>query len=98
MTNAIEVDSKGEGAPTAWRRATLPGFTVVTKAGIRYSANHLSIGIADGDSHATLTFECSGRMYTKRADEVESIEYQSDGRNYCNFCDQPLQMLQPETR
>lgn len=73
----------------------LPGFTVVLTDERRYSANHLAIGVADGDLHATITFECSGRMYTFGCSEVTAIEYWPSGRQYCNSCDQPLPPLPP---
>lgn len=76
-------------------------FTVVLKNGERYDANHLSIvrepRYKESDKGSTLygegcavTFVCSGRMTTKPAEDVASIEYRVTGAHWCGDCDGPL--------
>jgi len=74
-----------------WEPVSLPFFVVVTKKGIRYTANHVSFGISDGDCHPTVAFQCSGRMYVHDAAEVKNIEYypaRAGIAGICTACDQ----------
>ena len=91
----MTLQQEATGGVKVWIPVSRPGFTVVMKAdspgrGIRYSADHISMGISDGDLHPTITFQCSGRMYTEDAAGVETVEYSPSGRQYCNACDQML--------
>lgn len=74
-------------------------FTVKTKDGTSYSANHLSVTrrsvYATGDDglqhgvgqESVLCFVCSGEMIQVRAADVESVEWHPAANTYCSECD-----------
>jgi hypothetical protein len=69
---------------------------VVAKNGISYDANHLSIYMDhdfsefESGAFSVLTFQCSGRLMTLRADEVERIEWNEASAQWCSECDGSL--------
>ena len=75
------------------RKIVFATFTVVTKAGVRYDADHLTAHLRDFDLWPMLSFICSGRLNTMDAYEVERVEYHAPNpevTSVCNRCDQHL--------
>ena len=69
----------------------MASFTVVLKNGIRYGANNLQVHLGGANGwESFLSFICSGRLTTKRADEVDHIEWRETGRQHCDMCDERL--------
>ena len=73
---------------------TRPHFTVRTKQGVNYDANHISYGVRNDQQQFIVTFISSGAVITLPADDVREIgvEYHPSnaGWDYCGQCDQSI--------
>ena len=63
-------------------------FTIKTKSGSNYDANHICSTYRDGDLHPMISFQCSGRMMTFPCEEVLNIIIGT--ADWCSECDQRL--------
>ena len=72
-----------EGATPLIRN--LPQLTVVSKGGISYCADNISLCIHDGGY--CLSFTSSGHLVILPAYDIASVNYTPDGRSWCNQCD-----------
>lgn len=69
-------------------------FTIKTKAGKAYDANHLSI-TGEYDSNyggivSVLAFVCSGAMQKLRATDVESVTFSEASAGHCSECESSI--------
>ena len=64
-------------------------FTVETKEGTSYDANHLVIEkeIRDGKCVSILSFLCSGSRLYLKPDMVKEIRFSPTGAFWCSECD-----------
>ncbi len=67
-----------------------PQFTVVTKDGVRYDANQLTVCWEAG-THA-IAFLSSGHLTHVMANEIKAIEFSPEGGNRCPHCEQLIVM------
>lgn len=81
---------------------TRANFTVVTKSGERWSANHLAVSRASrpydlttqqGGSYSILSFISSGELVRLEAADVERIEWCPVGAAWCSECDASIHDL-----
>lgn len=66
-----------------------PGFTIETKLGINYDANHICYSWNQSIGWV-ISFICSGTEAQFPANEIKEIRFSSESCHYCNECDQPL--------
>lgn len=73
-------------------------FTVTTKRGISYDANHLAVvrghdpSLGPG-SISLLTFVCSGEQTTFPASEIEVVTFHPASAQHCSECDESIYRL-----
>lgn len=74
-------------------------ISIVTRAGTRYDANHISIYREQvspqecppyGGARSVLAFQCSGGLTVKPAEDIERIEFYPASAQYCSECDQSI--------
>lgn len=64
-------------------------FTIETTNGTNYDAICINPTLSDdGDSHPMVSFICSGRQLTLRAEEIKSINF--GFATWCGMCDEKL--------
>jgi hypothetical protein len=71
----------------------MPSITVALTNGIRYSANHIGMGLQG--NIPVVTFISSGGVNVVPASDVHEITYYATGRGYCSECDNPFTQLVP---
>ncbi len=76
-------EAPAEGAKPLIRN--LPQLTVVTKGGISYCADNISLCIHEGEY--CISFTSSGNLMIFPAGTVTSVNYEPAGRSWCNQCD-----------